>query len=90
MSTMGIANNAGCKQGCWQLKTRRHDEPAAQHPAYLIHSVNSTVSLPTQDQALCLSERDIAAVGEGCDAEAAAVANVFVHVLNLSVADVDL
>ena len=44
----------------------------------------------TQPQALRLRERDVAAVCEGGDAEAAAVADVLVLVPDLRVADVDL
>ena len=41
-------------------------------------------------QTLRLSEGDVAAIRQGSDAEAAAVANVLVVVLNLGVANIDL
>ena len=44
----------------------------------------------TKDQALRLRERDVAPVRQRRDAQAAAVANVLVVILDLCVADVDL
>ena len=43
-----------------------------------------------QHQALCLGEGDVAAIREGSDAQAAAVANVLIAVWDLGVAHIHL
>ena len=44
----------------------------------------------SQNQPLRLSQSDVAAICERCDTEAAAVANVLIGILDLSITDVDL